>query len=119
MKHFDIHEFDCPDCGENHMDEGFLERVDAARERAGIPFPVNSGYRCPKRNAAVGGSPTSSHLTGHAADIEFLTDRARGMAIEALTDDAVGFKRLGIAHTYIHVDDDPEKTTKHLVVWLY
>ena len=117
MKYFDIHDFDCPDCGENHMDISFLERLDTARGLAGVPFKINSGYRCPKHNKAVGGSPTSSHLTGHAADIEFLTDRARGKAIAAFI--KAGFLRLGIAHTYIHVDDDIAKTIPQLVVWVY
>lgn len=31
---------------------------------------VNSGYRSPEVNIAVGGSPTSDHCTGMAADIE-------------------------------------------------
>ena len=31
---------------------------------------VNSGYRCPKLNSAVGGTRTSQHLTGEAVDIE-------------------------------------------------
>lgn len=30
---------------------------------------VTSGYRCPVLNKAVGGSPTSMHLKGYAADI--------------------------------------------------
>lgn len=30
---------------------------------------VNSGYRCNELNKAVGGSLTSAHLTGYAADI--------------------------------------------------
>lgn len=30
---------------------------------------VNSGYRCPELNRAVGGVETSAHLTGLAADI--------------------------------------------------
>lgn len=30
---------------------------------------VNSGYRCPLLNSKVGGSATSAHLTGSAADI--------------------------------------------------
>jgi len=31
---------------------------------------INSGYRCPTLNAAVGGSATSQHCYGEAADIE-------------------------------------------------
>lgn len=30
---------------------------------------ITSGYRCPELNARVGGSPTSAHQTGNAADI--------------------------------------------------
>jgi len=33
------------------------------------PLIVNSGYRSPAVNKAVGGAPTSKHLTGCAADI--------------------------------------------------
>ena len=29
---------------------------------------VNSGYRCPKLNAEVGGAKTSAHMSGYAAD---------------------------------------------------
>lgn len=38
--------------------------------RLGNPaISVNSGYRCNELNKAVGGSLTSAHLTGYAADI--------------------------------------------------
>lgn len=33
------------------------------------PVIVTSGYRSPEVNAAVGGSPTSQHMKGQAADI--------------------------------------------------
>ena len=33
------------------------------------PLIVNSGYRSPAVNKAVGGAPTSNHLTGCAVDI--------------------------------------------------
>ena len=39
------------------------------RTAVGIPMPINSGYRCPELNAAVGGVPTSQHMKGEAADI--------------------------------------------------
>ncbi len=39
------------------------------RNAYGKPITVNSGYRCPALNKAVGGSTTSSHMKGEAADI--------------------------------------------------
>ena len=33
------------------------------------PLRINSGYRCPELNRAVGGVPTSQHVKGEAADI--------------------------------------------------
>lgn len=43
--------------------------LDPARERIGKPITVNSGYRCPKLNKAVGGATTSQHVKGEAADL--------------------------------------------------
>ena len=43
--------------------------LDPLREAYGKPITVNSGYRCNALNKAVGGSKTSHHLTGLAADI--------------------------------------------------
>lgn len=40
------------------------------RDALGKPLRVNSAYRGPVANAAVGGSLTSQHMTGEAADIE-------------------------------------------------
>lgn len=33
------------------------------------PLAINSGYRCPEVNKAVGGVPTSQHGRGEAADV--------------------------------------------------
>lgn len=43
--------------------------LDPLRAAWGAPIAVNSGYRCPQLNAAVGGVSTSQHLKGEAADI--------------------------------------------------
>jgi hypothetical protein len=40
------------------------------RDHFGKSVTVNSGYRSPESNAAVGGSKTSDHCKGMAADIE-------------------------------------------------
>lgn len=52
-----------------------IEKVlDPLREAYGAPIIVTSGYRCPKLNAAVGGSPFSQHVRGEAADIRSVAD---------------------------------------------
>ena len=43
--------------------------LEVLRERSGGPIRINSGYRSPAVNKAVGGVATSNHLTGCAADI--------------------------------------------------
>ncbi len=43
--------------------------LDPLREAWGKPITVTSGYRCPALNKAVGGVPTSMHMSGRAADI--------------------------------------------------
>lgn len=43
--------------------------LDPLREMYGKAITVNSGYRCSKLNAAVGGAKTSQHMRGEAADI--------------------------------------------------
>jgi hypothetical protein len=106
MRYFNYHEFDSPDAigsGEQMMDEVFLEMLDKARHLAGIPFHINSGYRSPDHNRKVG------------ADIHCVDSRSRAYILGGLID--AGFNRIGIASTFIHVDDDPSKDAD--VVWLY
>lgn len=43
--------------------------LDPLRDKYGRPIMVSSGYRCPRLNKAVGGSATSQHVKGEAADI--------------------------------------------------
>ena len=42
--------------------------MDNVRELLDHPVIVSSGYRSPELNAAIGGSPTSSHMNGEAVD---------------------------------------------------
>lgn len=47
------------------------ERIlDPLRQAWGGPINVSSGYRCPLLNTAVGGSPSSVHPLGWAADLQ-------------------------------------------------
>ena len=60
--HFDRKEFECLDCHEAFMDMDFINRLEEARTLGGIPFQINSGYRCKKHNKEVGGRDDSVHL---------------------------------------------------------
>ena len=82
MKHFTIGELTRSDTArkkgiDNTPDDGVVRNLtslvddclDPLREAYGKPISVNSGYRCPELNRAVGGSAKSSHMDGRAADI--------------------------------------------------
>lgn len=43
--------------------------IQPLRDAWGKPLAINSGYRCPEVNKAVGGVPTSQHTKGEAADV--------------------------------------------------
>lgn len=43
--------------------------IQPLRDTWGSPLAINSGYRCPEVNQAVGGVPTSQHVFGEAADV--------------------------------------------------
>ena len=116
FKFFSLSEFDCPslpDSGIN-MDSQFLTKLEQAREIAGIPFKITSGYRTKDHNAEVGGVPNSSHLIGVAADIAVSSGADRYIILSALI--KAGFKRIGVAKTFIHCDTDETKSNS---VWTY
>jgi uncharacterized protein YcbK (DUF882 family) len=98
------------------MDDDFLKRLDKARELAGVPFVITSGFRCPKHNKEVGGKPNSAHLRGLAADIAVADNETRYQIIYGLI--KAGFKRIGIGKGFIHVDGDVV-TKPFPRVWLY
>ena len=109
MKYFNYAEFDSPDLPGSgvEMQGNFLSMLDEARGIAGIPFKITSGYRTEARNKKVGGVPSSAHVKGLAADIACTDSTKRMMIVRALLE--VGFTRIGIADTFIHVDNDISK----------
>tara|TARA_R110000824_G_scaffold621_1_gene3861 strand:- start:550 stop:999 length:450 start_codon:yes stop_codon:yes gene_type:complete len=119
IKHFKLSEFDCPSdsgSGEN-MCLSFLAKLDEARELAGVPFKINSGYRTPKHNTKVGGVKNSSHtnIPCNAADIHIKDSSCRYKIIQSAI--KVGFKRIGIGKNFIHLDTDKNKSQD--IIWHY
>ena len=114
-RHFTSEEFDSKDKRGTGMlmDKKFIEQLQKAREIAGIPFIINSGYRTKEYNKFVGGVPNSAHTKGKACDIAIKNDRERYIVLNALI--LAGFNRIGVYKTFIHCDNDNSLPMR--VIW--
>ena len=126
MLHFETQEFDSPDLPNSgiNMDNAFLQMLNDARGIAGIPFKITSGYRTKEYNEDLlkrgyKASKNSSHLIGKAVDISVQSGNERYIILNALIQ--AGFRRLGVAKTFIHCDSDSieQGGTKPNSVWTY
>ena len=97
------------------MNYGLLEMIDKARALYGKPIIVTSGFRTESHNEKVGGVESSSHLKGLAVDVACVRSKDRFEMLTALLE--VGFNRIGVASTFIHVDIDKNKSQN--VIWTY
>ncbi len=113
-KNFASEEFKCK-CGKCNLEinHEFVERLQRAREIAGVRFKILSGCRCKEHNKNVGGVANSSHVFCLAADIE-VTELTKMIIYKALKQS--GFIRVGVANGFIHCDID---NTKPQVEWKY
>ena len=110
--YFKRSEFDCSETGENAIPDRFIYRLDELRERCGFALAVNSGYRSPRHSIEAAKSAPGEH-TRAAADLAVSNGVMRYILVrEAL---AIGFTGIGIAKTFVHLDD---RTTTP-VIWTY
>lgn len=60
--------------------------LEPLRQHFNTPVLISSGYRCPELNKAVGGSKTSNHTYGYAADLQIpyrvVTDGSKVQDVE-------------------------------------
>lgn len=79
-QHFKVKEFACQDGSQVVFIDSYLVSIlDILRNEVGKPVIINSGYRTPTRNKAVGGAKYSYHMRGMAADI-----RINGMSAKEI-----------------------------------
>jgi uncharacterized protein YcbK (DUF882 family) len=81
------------------VDERLIASLEELRELSGGPIYVNSGYRCPAHNRAVGGSENSYHVKGMAVDI-----RSKVAELACYVRLIPAFKGVGLYRNRIHVD---------------
>ena len=108
--------FSCP-CGscDYKPTKRLLDCLDETRGRAGVPFVISSGPRCPAYNQSIGGAPFSEHMDGDGADVACYDSRTRFLIIQAAIHS--GINRIGIAKTFVHLGVSPSNDQD--VVWVY
>jgi len=95
-------EFICPCCGEQRMEQEFMERLQILRELCGFPFIVTSGWRCENYNRKVSPESSGDHTRGLAVDIS-LTDRYNRWDLLKYITQMLYFKDIAIGKTFIHI----------------
>lgn len=114
---FQVREFICSCCGAEGIKDDMVFHLQMTHDLLPLHrvMIITSGYRCGKHNKDVGGKETSSHPKGLAVDIKCEDSSYRFLLVAALL--KVGFKRIGIGKTFIHVDLDQSKDQN--VIWVY
>lgn len=99
----------------------FVQKLDNARDIAGIPFIITSGKRTRRTNESViGAVPNSAHLKGLAVDLRARTSVEVAKILDACY--ASGIYRRGIyvnefMHPiHVHLDCDDEKVNPVIFV---
>lgn len=81
-----------------------LEQV---RALLGVPMHIDSGYRCPALNKAVGGVSNSAHVDGYAADFIAPDYGSPLMISRAIAGSGIAFDQCIQEGTWVHVSFDP------------
>jgi len=68
--------------------------LEPIRAHFGQPIKINSGYRCPRLNAALGSKDTSQHMRGQAADIEIPTGPSNAELAAWIVESGLPFDQL-------------------------
>ena len=76
--------------------------LELVRQRLGFPMLITSGYRSPALNQAVGGSSTSKHMQGLAADFICPGFGTPFDVCKALAESDLKFDQIIYERTWIH-----------------
>ncbi|MBO4657967.1 MAG: hypothetical protein J5639_09370 [Bacteroidales bacterium] len=92
-----------PSCSIDQMDPGFMNKLDEVREIAGIPIVLTSAWRSIIWEKMHGRSGDGDHPQGRGVDVKCNTSQNRYKIVRAAL--IVGFRRIGIGKTFIHLGD--------------
>ncbi len=133
MKHFTFQEFERSDTATRFaIDNTLPDKVkgnvaalvdnvlDPLRQAWGKPIHVNSGYRCPALNKAVGGVAGSQHMRGEAADITAGNSVDNRRLFQLVQDLGLPFDQLIDEHDFawVHVSHRADGNNRHQILKL-
>lgn len=101
--------------------ERLVDKVlDGLREIYGKPITVNSGYRCPELNKAVGGSKTSDHMNGFSVDITASCKKENAILFQIIKDNfdfdqLIWEKGNSEYPDWVHVSYNPNRLRKQVL----
>ena len=101
---FKVNEFACTDGSDAvFVSPELVTILQKIRVKFGRPVHINSAYRTPTKNKAVGGAQYSQHLYGMAADIHIdgVAPKEIAAYAETLLPNTGG---IGIYNTFTHID---------------
>lgn len=103
-RHFRAREFACKDgCKFVLISRTLIEILEGLREKIGEEIYINSGFRTPNHNKAVGGALLSYHQYGMAADVRAKTKTPEEL-YNLLDEMLAGWGGLELHDTFVHVD---------------
>ncbi len=120
-KYFTEEELVCRHCNEVGMNDEFMQKVDALREKMGFSFPVTSAYRCTDHPIEARKASPGAHASGRAIDIGLRGEAAYKLLQGALE---AGFTGIGVSQKgttrFIHLDDlESSKGRPRPHIWSY
>ena len=105
----------CPHGDKDSISPDLVSALDCLEHTLNLKLFYNSGFRCPKCNKVAGGVRDSAHLRGLAVDVRCSTSLRRMLVAKAAL--SLGFRRIGIGKTIIHLDVDVSLPQD--VIWTY
>lgn len=112
-KNFKSEELACSCCGEEHIQQWALDKLQMVRNSTGRPLKITSAYRCGNHPVEARKKKAGTHHQGIAFDIYTSNGAERYQIItQGLLAGATG---IGVAKSFIHLDwrDDTP------VIWTY
>ena len=110
-KNFNIKEFECkcgckmPEFVKKNVIE-LAENLQIIRNEVGR-LDLTNAYRCKDHNSDVGGSTSSQHLVGKAADVKSKSIKPKEMAQivnDLMKNEKIKTGGIGIYNTFTHID---------------